>query len=153
MIESQSRYINALITPILSARNRGRNLSLRPRKDRIAAYNASVQKVLQNSSFADPNCNSWYKNEAGLITNNWSGTVIDYQKQMERLDWSDYVVEGTGKEVVLDEGEEVTYIGRVVEETRVSDLGVLAIGVLSAAAVGLGFWARNGRYLSGLRIR
>lgn len=69
MIESQSRYINGLIKPVLDARKEGKSLSLRPKHSKVAEYNEKVQGELQNSSFNDPNCNSWYKNDAGLITN------------------------------------------------------------------------------------
>ena len=114
MIEAQSRYINGLITPVLAARQAGQALSLSPKHFKVVAYNERVQEVLLKSSFNDPNCNSWYKNEAGLITNNWSGTVVEYQKQLERVDFGEYVVEGTGTEVVKG-GEEVRKVGRVRE--------------------------------------
>lgn len=151
MIEAQSRYINGLVAPILDARRQGKSLSVKPKRERLNQYNEEVQAVLRNSSFADPNCNSWYKNEAGLITNNWSGTVVDYQKNLSKVDWEDYEVEGSGSGVLL--GKKETKLGRVVEESRVSDatLGVLAAASIALAAAG---WvARNSRYMPGLRIR
>jgi hypothetical protein len=69
MIESQSRYINGLIKPVLEARKKGRALSLRPKKEKVDAYNAKVQEVLKHSSFNDPNCQSWYKTETGKSAN------------------------------------------------------------------------------------
>lgn len=60
MIESQSRYINALIGSVLEARMEGKTLSMTVKPARVDAYNEKVQGVLRNSSFADPNCNSWY---------------------------------------------------------------------------------------------
>jgi len=153
MIEAQSRYINALITPILTARRRNKApLSIRPNPTKLASYNASVQKILANSSFADPNCNSWYKNDAGLITNNWSGTVVDYQVILSKVDWEDYIIEGD-KEGVLD-GKKETWIGRIQEESSVSNATLAAaLGVVSVAAVAVGVLGRNGKYLNRLRIR
>jgi hypothetical protein len=152
MIEAQSRYINSLIAPVLSAHSASLTLSLSPKPSVVEAYNARIQAVLQKSSFNDPSCNSWYKNEAGLITNNWSGTVVEYQKQLENVDFGDYVVEGSGRGVVGD-GREVRKVGRVREETLVGDGWVAALGVLSVGAVATGWDLRNSRGLSGVRIR
>jgi len=148
MIEAQSRYINSLITPVLAARSSALTLSLSPKPSVVAAYNARIQSVLQKSSFNDPSCNSWYKNEAGLITNNWSGTVVEYQKQLEHVDFGEYVVEGTGTGVV-NGGEEVRKVGRVREETLVSDRWVAVLGAVSLGAVAAGWVLRGSR---GLRV-
>jgi hypothetical protein len=151
MIEAQSRYINALINPVLEARKQGKSLSLRPKAERTKAYNEKVQEVLKNSSFNDMSCNSWYKNEAGLITNNWSGTVVEYQKNLSKVDFSDFEADGSGKSLV--EVKPVVKVGRVVEETQVSDRTLMALGLLSSAAVVGGFLLRNSRYLSSIRVR
>jgi hypothetical protein len=151
MIEAQSRYINGLIAPVLAARQSNKSLSLSPKPAKVAAYNERIQAVLQNSSFNDPNCNSWYKNDAGLITNNWSGTVIEYQKQLANVDFDDYEVEGSGVDVVKE--KPVVELGRVYEETLVSDKFIAAMGVLSVGALAAGFVLRNSKFLSGLRLR
>lgn len=151
MIEMQSRYLNALIKPVLDARKQGKSLSLRPRHDKTEAYNVKVQAALKESSFNDPNCNSWYKNEAGLITNNWSGTVVEYQKLLSTVDYRDYETEGSGKSIVQE--RPTSKVGRVVEETQISNQVVLALGVLSTAALVGGFLIRNSKYLGGLRAR
>jgi cation diffusion facilitator CzcD-associated flavoprotein CzcO len=80
MIEAQSRYINTLIDPVLRPRAKDGSLCLQPEPQRIASYNADVQERLGKTAFADPGCNSWYKNDKGIITNNWYGTVVEYQK-------------------------------------------------------------------------
>ena len=151
MIESQSRYINGLIKPVLDARKQGKTLSLRPKPEKIKSYNEIIQTELQNSSFNDPNCHSWYKNEAGLITNNWSRTVVAYQKMVEKLQFDEYEAEGTGRELV----EETTsvHVGRVKEETTVSDRTLMVMGVVSTAALLGGWFLRNSRYLSSIRAR
>ena len=81
MIEAQSRYINALIGEVLKARTSGGQLIIKPKATRVEQYNKEIQNELQQSSFNDPNCVSWYKREDnGKITQNWSRTVVDYQK-------------------------------------------------------------------------
>ncbi|KAK4906455.1 hypothetical protein LTR28_000598, partial [Elasticomyces elasticus] len=112
-----------------------------PKKQRVEEYNAKIQKILNNSSFADPNCNSWYKNDAGLITNNWSGTVIEYQENLSKVDWDDFELRGSGKEVL--QGKKQTKVGRVHEETMVSDRTLAVMSVLSVTLVAAGWLARN----------
>lgn len=87
MIEAQSRYISGLIKPVIDARLSGGSLAIKPREARVAEFNDEIQKELSNSSFADPNCGSWYKvKETGKITNNWSRNVVDYQKVSHNLE-------------------------------------------------------------------
>ncbi|GME64216.1 Flavin-containing monooxygenase-like protein [Neofusicoccum parvum] len=143
MIEAQSRYLNALVGKVLEARRKGERLALLPRPDVVRAYNEELQEVLGKSSFADPKCQSWYKNEDGKITNNWSNTVVDYQHKMEKVNWGDFIAEGDGAEVVK---EKVTRVGRVVEETWVSNT-TLALSALSVLAVAGGVLAKGGMRL------
>ena len=151
MVESQSKYINTLISPVLDARRKGMTLCISPQPERVKAYNAEIQAELANSSFADPACQSWYKNENGLITNNWSRTVVLYQKLLSKLDWTDYKIEGSGAELL--HGKKETYIGRVVEESQVSNLALAVMGVVSVAAVAGSLLARSGRFrLPSIRV-
>ncbi|KAH9827077.1 Pyridine nucleotide-disulfide oxidoreductase [Teratosphaeria destructans] len=142
MIESQSRYINGLIRAVVAARQAGESLALHPKREKLDAYNARVQAVLMKSSFNDPNCHSWYKNEAGLITNNWSGTVVEYQKLLSEVDLRDYETEGSGKARVQRQGRQ--YVGRVTEESTYVDYAAVVVGVLSTAALVGGVVARSG---------
>ncbi|KAI4721988.1 cyclohexanone monooxygenase [Aureobasidium sp. EXF-10727] len=153
MIEAQSRYINTLIAPILLARKQGDSLSIRPNDQRVEEYNQNLQHELSASAFADPNCNSWYKTSEGLITNNWSKNVVEYQDMVAEVRWSDYVIEGTGREVLA--AKEKTRIGRVREETRVSNAALAVLGVLSVGAVVVAGWVARGagRGAGGLRVR
>jgi hypothetical protein len=157
MIEAQARYISGMIAEVLKARSSGKSLAISPRSDRLAEFNKEIQEELNNSSFADPNCNSWYKRaDNGKITQNWSRNVIEYQKVsrtrpsiccflltlwqiLSKIDWKDYELEGSGADVV-SKGEK--HLGRVQEETSVSyqTLGLTALGV---AAVGVGAVLRN----------
>lgn len=154
MIEAQSRYINALISPVLQARKQGLAMSIRPKEKRMQDFNTTLQSELSASAFADPNCQSWYKTSEGLITNNWSRNVVDYQEMISAVNWDDYEIEGDGSKLL--QNRKMDRIGRVREETVVSN-GVLgAIGMVSVAAVVAAGWfvkGGGGRYMSGLRIR
>ncbi|KAL2429410.1 FAD-binding monooxygenase ktnD [Exophiala dermatitidis] len=140
MIEAQSNYINALIHEVLEARRHGGTLVIEPNSKRVQKFNQEIQSELEKSSFADPNCNSWYKNESGKITNNWSRNVVEYQKLLSQVDWSDYDLSGTDAERLAKKHS--TYLGRVVEETKVS-YPTMALTALSLATVGAGVFLRN----------
>ncbi|PSN73906.1 flavin-binding monooxygenase-like protein [Corynespora cassiicola Philippines] len=157
MIEAQSRYLNALVGAVLDARqNRGARIGIAPREDRTEAFNDGIQALLAKSSFADPKCGSWYKDENGRITNNWSGTVVEYQELLSKVDWEDYEVvgeeekqeEGTARKraskVVFGGGKKETRIGRVREESAVSN-ATLLLGAVSFAAVGAAWVFKGSR--------
>jgi hypothetical protein len=164
MIEAQSRYINALISPILSRRRCRQNthqdllppISLRPDPTVLESFNRTLQSTLQTSAFADPNCQSWYKNEQGLITNNWSGTVVEYQKILENVVWSDYIIEGDdddGQESQALSKKGKSRIGRVREETVLSGSVLGVLGMVAVVAVGV-LVKGGGRTVSALlRVR
>lgn len=148
MIEAQSRYLNELVNATLDARNRGDRIGIMPKQSRNDAFNQKIQDILSKSSFADPKCGSWYKNEEGKITNNWSGTVIEYQDMLSKVDWDDFEVAGNGRSasgVVFGGGKKESRLGRVKEETVVSNTGIL-MSVASVAAVGAA-WMFRGRLL------
>lgn len=132
MIEAQSRYLNAMVGEVLRARQQGKILTLKPTLNAMKEYNDRIQALLRSSSFADPNCNSWYKREDGIITNNWSSTVLDYQQEMSKLQWQDYVADGSGRDLVLNKSP--TKLGRVREETLLSDTSLL-VGAASVLAM------------------
>lgn len=147
MIEAQSRYINGLISPVLDARRNGGGMSLTIKKDKLEEFNEVIQKELRASAFDDANCRSWYKTESGLITNNWSRTVVEYQKGVEVVDFGVYEVEGSGAK--LDKMK----VGRVREETAVSDRALMLLGAVSGAAAVAGWMWKNSKYLSSVRVR
>lgn len=144
MIEAQSRYLSTLIQSVAKAKSLGKSLTIIPNPDILHQWNDDVQARLNKSSFAD-SCQSWYKTESGRVTNNWDGTAVQYQKEMERVAWDDYIVEGTGKQLV--KGKRV-YVGRVVEEMPIS-YTALIMGVVALVAGGVGYM--NG--LTGERVR
>lgn len=149
MIEAQARYIAALADAVHRARATGSPINVQPDPARLAAFNEEVQRVLKTMAFNSPNCTSWYKNDKGLITNNWSGTVIEYQERCSAIDWNDYEIAGPGREAFERErGRGKTQIGRVIEETQVSDAVLAVLGAVASAAVVLGGVAwRNPRLL------
>ena len=139
MIEAQSRYLNALVGEVIRARQLGRTLALMPTSEVMKEYNNKIQALLRNSSFADPKCNGWYKRDDGVITNNWSGTVVDYQKELSKVQWEDYIARGSGSYLVKN--KKTTWIGRVHEEPYISNTSLLA-GVAGLLAMGGYFVAR-----------
>jgi hypothetical protein len=159
MIEAQSRYLNTLVSAVLDAKSRGSPIGIMPKQSKTAAFNDKIQQVLAQSSFADPNCGSWYKNKEGKITNNWSGTVIEYQEMLSKVDWDDFEVAGDGvkegevksaSKVVFGDGKTETRIGRVKEETAISNAGLL-MGAASVAALGAA-WVWRGKLPKRLRV-
>lgn len=148
MIEAQSRYLNTLVSAVLDARNRNTRIGLMPKQVRTDAFNDKIQAILEKSSFADPNCGSWYKNKDGKITNNWSGTVVEYQEMLSRVDWDDFETTDAlgGKrdasKVVFGGGKKESRIGRVREETLVSNTA-LVLGAVSTVLAGAA-WVYGG---------
>lgn len=154
MIEAQSRYLNTLVSAVLDARSRGQRIGIMPKQSKTDAFNDKIQEILAKSSFADPKCGSWYKNKEGKITNNWSGTVVEYQDVLSKVDWDDFEVVKDGRSasgVVFGDGKKESRIGRVREETVISNTS-LAIGAASLAAAGA-LWAFGGVLPKRLRMR
>ncbi|EER25406.1 Flavin-binding monooxygenase-like family protein [Coccidioides posadasii C735 delta SOWgp] len=130
MIEAQSRYILALIKAVLRAREYNQGLAITPKPGKVEEFNSNLQKALSSTAFASPGCQSWYKTAEGLITNNWSGTVVDYQKLLSKLNWDDFDLEGNGAEAMRK--KHVANLGRVREESL---LGFKSLGVTAALAI------------------
>ncbi|MFE3190983.1 flavin-containing monooxygenase [Nocardia sp. NPDC059240] len=84
IIESQTRYVRQAVE--LLARRPGRVLEVRPEVE--AGYDARIQGRLGRSVWNF--CTSWYRNDAGRVTNNWPGTVTGYRLETRRLNPSDY---------------------------------------------------------------
>ncbi len=84
MSERQMDYILPLIDTILA-----RDLVLLDVKPEVqAAYNRRLQDRLASTVWA-ADCGSWYKHD-GKITNNWSGSTIEFWRQMRRVDLDSY---------------------------------------------------------------
>lgn len=61
--------------------------------DAFNAYNDALQTNMQSSAFSS-DCSSWYKNAAGKVINNWSGTVDEYRALANQWQTDDYHVLG-----------------------------------------------------------
>ncbi len=85
MIECQTEYIMDCIRKAAAAKLRW--IDVRPEIQRF--FNNTIQKTLQGRVWAKVG-NSWYKNSAGRITNNWSGTTTEYWMRTRRADLSKY---------------------------------------------------------------
>ncbi|KAJ6006188.1 hypothetical protein N7451_004132 [Penicillium sp. IBT 35674x] len=138
MIEAQSWYLNGLVGEVMRAKQQGQKLSLKPSPAAIKEFNDRIQALLRDSSFADPNCNSWYKRADGIITNNWSGTVVEYQEELSQIQWEDYIAGGSGKDRVANKRPKK--LGRIREESLFSNMSLL-IGTFGALAVVGGYLA------------
>lgn len=136
MIEPQSCFIIGLVAPVLEARKKGKALRIRPRKN---DYNDEIQARPIETTFASNLCRSWHKNADGTVTNNWFGTVIEYQQRLSKIRWSDFELESdTNMGGSLCVGE--TALGRVEEERSPAlDLSAkrMWIVIASAAVTGL----------------
>jgi len=85
MIECQTRYILRAIRTLVD-----RDLAyLDLLKEAMDAYNERLQTDLARSVWAATG-KSWYKTEAGRITNNWSGSTVRYWWTTRRFDREHY---------------------------------------------------------------
>ncbi len=85
MVEQQVRYIVRCIDKILS-----HDLtSLEPSAAATRRYNDRLQGDLANTVWTG-DCGSWYKNEAGLNTNNWPHSTTYFWWHMRDLDFADF---------------------------------------------------------------
>jgi cation diffusion facilitator CzcD-associated flavoprotein CzcO len=81
MIECQTNYILKCIE-LIRAQNL-KFIDLRP--EALEAYYARLQRELARTVWSQTG-KSWYKNEDGTITNNWSGTTLRYWWRTRTVD-------------------------------------------------------------------
>lgn len=86
MLERQVEYMMKAIET-MDARSVS---AMMPKKSAQDAWNKRIQADLQKTVWADPACNSWYKTDDGLITQNWSSHTRDYAKEVEEVKVEDY---------------------------------------------------------------
>lgn len=88
MLERQSEYIVQALGEM-----RQRTLSaMEPSREAQDRFNREVQQALAARTWADPSCNSWYKNAAGRNTQNWHSHTRDYAAATKTVNFDDYVV-------------------------------------------------------------
>jgi cation diffusion facilitator CzcD-associated flavoprotein CzcO len=88
MMEQQINYTIAALDG-LSARNAA-TMNVTPAAQ--ARFFDTLQSQLAKTVWADPTCNSWYKDADGQITQNWGGSCRDYAKAVKDVVWHDYSV-------------------------------------------------------------
>ena len=66
--------------------------ALAPSRSAQDAFNETIQKQLEKTVWADPACNSWYKNADGFITQNWSDHTRAYAVAVSQVQLDDYEV-------------------------------------------------------------
>jgi len=81
MLECQTRYIQDCLRQM----DQEGLASIELREDVMDAFTAKLRRELERTAWAATE-HSWYKNEAGLITNNWSGTTLRYWWNTRRAD-------------------------------------------------------------------
>lgn len=70
-------------------------VALAPTQEAQDAFNEQLQADLKKTVWGDEDCGaSWYKTEDGFITQNWSGSVTDYQKAVGQVKREDYELIG-----------------------------------------------------------
>jgi cation diffusion facilitator CzcD-associated flavoprotein CzcO len=85
MIECQVRHVLACLEQV---RQRGRS-AIEPTVEAAEAFDAETQGRVEKTVWA-AGCPSWYKNDEGRITNNWSGSTIEFWKRTRKADWSQF---------------------------------------------------------------
>jgi cation diffusion facilitator CzcD-associated flavoprotein CzcO len=94
MLECQTRYIVSCIRTLID-----RDLaSMDVRRDVMDAFDARTQRELARTVWARTP-RSWYKNAAGRITNNWSGSTIRYWWRTRKLDLADFELRARPRKV------------------------------------------------------
>jgi cation diffusion facilitator CzcD-associated flavoprotein CzcO len=82
MIECQVNYIVRCLRELVQRERAFADV----RPEAQERYNEEVQRKLASTAW-NAACGSWYKTEAGKITNNWSGFTVDYWWKTRRPDF------------------------------------------------------------------
>ena len=86
MLERQCEYMVKALKTLEEQSAR----AMSPKKDAQDRWNDEIQAQLKKTVWADPACNSWYKTDGGLITQNWGSHNRDYAKAVEKVKVEDY---------------------------------------------------------------
>jgi len=85
MVERQANYIVRCVDKILCHKL----ISLDVNKAVMRAYNDRMQGELAKTVWV-ASCDSWYKNEAGKVVNNWPRSTLAYWWHMRNSDFTDF---------------------------------------------------------------
>lgn len=89
MIEAQTRRVVALLERMLAAGAAAIDVS----EHAMSEYNAALQRDAGETVWVT-DCDSWYKDDAGRLTNNWPDFSVRYWSRMRRVDLDDYELIG-----------------------------------------------------------
>jgi len=85
MVERQVNYVVRCIDKLLSHQL----ASLDVNADVMRQYNARMQRELADTVWV-ARCDSWYKNDAGKVVNNWPHSTLAYWWHMRAPDFTDF---------------------------------------------------------------
>mmetsp|Transcript_9040 Transcript_9040/g.17834 ORF Transcript_9040/g.17834 Transcript_9040/m.17834 type:complete len:256 (+) Transcript_9040:283-1050(+) len=86
MVETQVEYVVRMMSYMVDTGA----TSLEVKEDLYEEDNVRLQKELQETTFADPSCTSWYKRADGTIVNNWAGNCMKFWYHLSGLDKDAY---------------------------------------------------------------
>lgn len=87
MVEQQVSYIMQLVEAMVVDGVRTAEVT-GPAMDR---FDTEIRDATSRTVW-DEECSSWYKNEAGRITNNWPDYTVRYRRRMSRVDTDDWIL-------------------------------------------------------------
>jgi cation diffusion facilitator CzcD-associated flavoprotein CzcO len=82
MIEAQCRYALDVLAQLETDKKSFADVTVGAQQ----AFTAKTQADLDQTVWADPHCDSWYKTENGKIYQNWSGNCADYAAATSLVD-------------------------------------------------------------------
>ena len=91
MIERQVRYVLKCIEALRKRRLR----YLDVREDAVAHFNRALQRDMKQRVW-EADCNSWYKTNAGKVTNNWAYSTLYYWWKTLKPDFGKFLQVGAG---------------------------------------------------------
>jgi cation diffusion facilitator CzcD-associated flavoprotein CzcO len=87
MLEAQFSYV----LQALAAQDELGGEALEVRPTVVSRFNAELQGEMDDAAWSG-GCNSWYKNAAGKVINNWSGTVHQYHDKTRRFVSDEFMI-------------------------------------------------------------
>ena len=85
MLEAQARYISRLLRHAVNTGNT--HIMVRPEAE--AAYNQAIQTALKSTVWSSA-CESWYKDENGLIFSLWPHSTTRFIREMRKAPVEEY---------------------------------------------------------------
>ena len=74
-------------------------LVVSPKVVSVARYNCELQDRLKKAALTHPDCTSWYTAGDGTAVRVWPGSAVEYQQPLSTIDWSDYDIEGSRRDL------------------------------------------------------